>query len=70
MVRLIGIAALCAVVVDVLWFVLFTQYNRRKGALVLAWVDAACSSRGRLLESSLVKPELPASAPQFRLSLV
>jgi hypothetical protein len=50
-VRLVLIAALCASVVDALWFVLFTQYNRRKGALVLRWVDAACSSRGRLLES-------------------
>ena len=51
MVRLIVIAALCATIVDVLWFLIFTRYNRRKGALVLRWVEAACSSRGRLLQS-------------------
>jgi hypothetical protein len=38
-------------VFEVLWFLLFTRYNRRKGRLVLRWVEAACSARGSLLES-------------------
>jgi hypothetical protein len=50
-VRLIAIAALCAVAVDVAWFLLFSRYNRRKGALVLRWVEAACSARGRVLDT-------------------
>lgn len=51
MVRLITIAALCATIIDVVWFFLFSRYNRRKGALVLRWVEAACASRGRVVES-------------------
>lgn len=51
MVRLIAIAALCAVVVDLAWFLLFSRYNRRKGALVLRWVEAACATRGRVLDT-------------------
>lgn len=51
MVRLIAIAALCATIVDVAWFFLFSRYNRRKGTLVLRWVEAACASRGRVIES-------------------
>ena len=51
MVRPIVIAALCATIVDVLWYLIFANYNRRRGALVLRWVEAACSTRGRLLES-------------------
>jgi hypothetical protein len=49
-VRLIVIAALCAVAVDVAWFLFFSRYNRRKGALVLRWVEAACATRGRVLD--------------------
>lgn len=51
MVRLIAIAAFCATAIDVLWFLLLARYNRRKGALVLRWVEAACASRGRVTES-------------------
>lgn len=51
MVRLILIAAACATAVDVLWFFLFSRYNRRKGALVLKWVEAACATRGRVVDS-------------------
>ena len=51
MVRLIVIATLCATVVDVLWFVLLSRYNRRKGGLILRWVEAACATRGRVVES-------------------
>jgi hypothetical protein len=50
-VRLVVIAALCAVAVDVAWFLLFSHYNRRQGALVLRWVEAACATRGRVLET-------------------
>jgi len=49
--RLIVIAALCAVVVDVAWFLGFSRYNRRKGILVLRWVEAACATRGRVLDT-------------------
>lgn len=51
MVRLIVIAALCATAVDVLWFLLLSSYNRRKGTLVLRWVEAACATRGKVTES-------------------
>jgi len=50
-VRLIAIAAVCAIIVDVVWFLVFSHYNRRKGTLVLRWVEAACSSRGSMLHS-------------------
>jgi hypothetical protein len=50
-VRLIAIAALCAVAVDGAWFLLFARYNRRKGTLVLRWVEAAGATRGRVLDS-------------------
>lgn len=51
MVRLIAIAAFCATAIDVLWFLLLARYNRRKGTLVLRWVEAACATRGRVTES-------------------
>jgi hypothetical protein len=40
-----------AIAVVVIWYVLFTRYNRRRGALVLQWVEAACATRGRIIES-------------------
>ena len=49
--RLIAIAALCATAFDVLWFFLFSRFNRRKGALVLTWVEAACATRGRVVDT-------------------
>lgn len=51
MVRLIVIAALCAVAVDLAWFLFFSRYNHRKGTLVLRWVEAACATRGRILDT-------------------
>lgn len=54
MVRVIAIAALCATIIDVLWFFIFSRYNRRRGTVVLRWVEAACSTRGRVLESRWV----------------
>ena len=38
-----------AIAVVVVWYVLFTRYNRRRGALVLQWVEAACATRGRII---------------------
>ena len=50
MVRLIDIDAVCASTMVVLWYLLFSRYNRRKGTLVLRWVEAACATRGRVVE--------------------
>lgn len=52
--RLLAIAALCATIIDVVWFLVFSHYNRKKGALVLRWVEAACASRGRVIETRWV----------------
>jgi hypothetical protein len=49
--RLVLIDALGAVAVLGMWYFYFARYNRRRGALVLRWVEAACSSRGRIVES-------------------
>jgi hypothetical protein len=49
-VRLIAIDVVCASTIVVLWYLLFTRYNRRKGTLVLRWVEAACATRGRVVE--------------------
>lgn len=51
--RLVLIDALSAAALLglLLWYFYFARYNRRKGALVLRWVEAACSSKGRLLEA-------------------
>jgi hypothetical protein len=34
-----------------LWYLLFTAYNRRRGAEALRWVQAACAGKGRILDS-------------------
>lgn len=44
-------AVLFATAVVILWYLLFARYNRRRGALVLQWVEAACATRGRIVES-------------------
>jgi hypothetical protein len=55
--------AVAATIVCV-WYVLFTQYNRRRGGAVLAWVQAACLGKGRILHpqwragNSLLKASL------------
>jgi hypothetical protein len=49
--RLVLIDALGAVVLLGAWFFYFARYNRRKGAVALRWVEAACSSKGQLLDS-------------------
>lgn len=44
-------AVSAATVLVALWYLLFSRYNRRRGALVLQWVEAACASRGRVVET-------------------
>ncbi|MEY2414650.1 MAG: hypothetical protein QOD84_3256 [Acidobacteriaceae bacterium] len=34
-----------------LWYLCFTRYNRHRGAAALRWLDAACSTRGRVVEA-------------------
>jgi hypothetical protein len=34
-----------------LWYLVFSNYNRKKGAVVLRWVQTACAGKGRVLES-------------------
>ena len=50
MLHLIVIDVVCATTVVLLWYVLFSRYNRRKGTSVLRWVEAACATRGRIVE--------------------
>jgi hypothetical protein len=40
-----------AVVVLGAWYLVFAAYNRRRGEAALRWVEAACSGKGRILES-------------------
>ena len=34
-----------------LWYLLFSAYNRRRGAEALKWVQSACAGKGRILDS-------------------
>src|SRR5256885_1205118 len=34
-----------------IWYVLFSRYNRRRGTVVLQWVESACAARGRVVET-------------------
>ncbi len=49
--RLLVIDVVGAVAVLVLWYLLFSAYNRRKGADALRWVQSACAGKGRILDS-------------------
>jgi len=33
-----------------IWYLVFSAYNRKKGASALRWVQAACAGKGRILE--------------------
>ena len=44
-------AVVIASLVVFAWYLLFSRYNRRKGTLVLQWVEAACAARGRIVET-------------------
>jgi len=57
------ISGIIAVAALLLWYVGFTQYNRRKGTRALNWVEAACSGEGRVVDlrwlgASKVKAQL------------
>ena len=45
------ISGIIAIAALLLWYVGFTQYNRRKGTKVLYWVEAACVGEGRVVDS-------------------
>ncbi len=51
MVRLLFIDVLGAALLVGLWYLLFARYNRQKGSAALRWVQAACSTRGRVVET-------------------
>ncbi len=50
--RLLLIDVVASVAVLGLWYVVFSHYNRKKGAAVLRWVQSACVGKGRILESN------------------
>jgi hypothetical protein len=45
------ISGIIAVAALLLWYVGFTQYNRRKGIKALHWVEVACIGEGRVVDS-------------------
>jgi hypothetical protein len=47
------------------WYAAFTHYNRRRGATVLAWVQAACLGKGRI-----VHPQWQASSSRLNATLL
>ncbi len=49
--RLLLIDVVSSVAVLALWYVVFSTYNRKKGAVALRWVQAACAGKGRVVES-------------------
>jgi hypothetical protein len=49
--RLLLIDAAGSVAVLALWYVVFSTYNRKKGAVALRWVQTACAGKGRILDS-------------------
>lgn len=69
--RLILIDVIVAGALVVLWYAWFVRYNRRRGAAVLHWVQAACLGKGRVLHqhwqasSSLLNATLNLSSRWF-----
>jgi len=49
--RLLLIDVAGSVAVLGLWYLVFSTYNRKKGAAALRWVQTACAGKGRVLES-------------------
>ena len=62
--RLILIDVIAAGAVLLLWYVSFLSYNRRRGATLLQWVQAACLGKGRVLD-----PHWKASSSQLKATL-
>jgi hypothetical protein len=50
----------------VVWYLLFASYNRRRGAEALRWVDAACSGKGRVVDSRWLTSSRLYARLQFR----
>ena len=48
--RLLLIDVVSSVAILVLWYFVFSTYNRKKGAAALRWVQTACADKGRILE--------------------
>ncbi len=48
--RLLAIDVVLVVAALGLWYLIFAAYNRRKGAVALRWVEAACAGKGRILD--------------------
>jgi hypothetical protein len=67
--RLLLIDVAGAVVVLGLWYLVFSSYNRRRGKAALRWVQAACTGKGRILESSWDSRGLGSSRLNARLHL-
>jgi hypothetical protein len=69
--RPILIDIVVAAVLAFLWYVWFSRSNRRRGAAVLEWVQAACLGHGRIVHphwqasSSLLKASLRLSSRWF-----
>src|SRR5262249_29117396 len=62
--RFVLIDGIAAAGVLVLWYAAFVGYNRRRGAALLHWVQAACLGKGRVLD-----PKWKASSSQLRANL-
>ena len=52
--RLLLIDVAGSVAVLGLWYLVFSTYNRKKGAAALRWVQTACDGKGHILESHWV----------------
>jgi hypothetical protein len=52
--RLLLIDVVSSVAVLGLWYIVFSTYNRKKGAAALRWVQTACAGKGRVVESKWV----------------
>lgn len=48
--RLLLIDVFGAIAILGLWYVIFSAYNRRRGAAALRWVQSACNGKGRVLD--------------------
>jgi hypothetical protein len=52
--RLLLIDVAGSVAILGLWYVVFSTYNRKRGAAALRWVQTACADKGRVLDSRWV----------------
>jgi hypothetical protein len=64
--RLLVIDVVSSVAIVGAWYFLFVAYNRRKGADALRWVEAACSGKGRVVESRWLNSSRLDARLQFR----